>query len=192
MNLPAPDGNIALTVISESILTAKRVRLRPLQEDDLAHFQRWLADEELRRWLGSVNEQPSVAEEFDWYMSKRQDPDTILWSIEAEDGALLGNVELRLRPLDRRAEVGIGIFDRQHWGEGYGTEAMSLVLDFAFRDLKLNRVELTTDEENVRALRSYEKCGFVREGLLREHRLIEGRPSDSVAMAVIRSDWEAR
>jgi len=192
VNLPAPDGNIALTVISESILTAKRVRLRPLQEDDLAHFQRWLADEELRRWLGSVNEQPSVAEEFDWYMSKRQDPDTILWSIEAEDGALLGNVELRLRPLDRRAEVGIGIFDRQHWGEGYGTEAMSLVLDFAFRDLKLNRVELTTDEENVRALRSYEKCGFVREGLLREHRLIEGRPSDSVAMAVIRSDWEAR
>ncbi len=179
-------------MISESILTTKKVRLRPLQESDLAHFQRWLADDELRRWLGSVNEQPSVAEEFDWYVSRRQDPDSILWSIEATDGTLLGNVELRLRPLNSRAEVGIGIFDREQWGKGYGTEAMRLVLEYAFRELKLNRVELTTDDENVRAIRSYEKCGFVREGLLREHRLIDGRPVDSVAMAVIRSDWEAR
>jgi RimJ/RimL family protein N-acetyltransferase len=179
-------------VISESILTAKKVRLRPVSESDLVHFQRWLADDELRRWLGSVEEQPSVAEEFDWYVSKRQDPDTILWSIEAADGALLGNVELRLSPLNRRADVGIGIFDRQRWGEGYGTEAMRLVLDYAFGELELNRVELTADEENTRAIRSYEKCGFVREGLLREHRLIDGRPSDCVAMAVIRSDREAR
>ena len=192
MNLPALDGNIALTVISESILTTKKVRLRPLQESDLAHFQRWLADDELRRWLGSVNEQPSVAEEFDWYVSKRQDPDTILWAIESADGALVGNVELRLSALNRRAEVGIGIFDREQWGKGYGTEAMRLVLGYAFGELKLNRVELATDEENTRAIRSYEKCGFVREGLLREHRLIDGRPVDSVAMAVIRSDWEGR
>jgi len=179
-------------VISESILTAKTLRLRPADESDLVHFQRWLADDELRRWLGSVNEQPSIAEEYDWYMSKRQDPDTILWSIEAADGSLLGNVELRLSPLNRRAEVGIGIFDRGQWGKGYGTEAMRLVLDFAFGELKLNRVELTTDEENTRAIRSYEKCGFVREGLLREHRLVGGRPSDCVAMAVIRSDRETR
>ncbi len=192
MNLPAPDGNIALTVISESILTTKKVRLRPLQESDLAHFQRWLADDELRRWLGSVIEQPSVAEEYDWYVSRRQDPDTILWSIEDADGTLLGNVELRLSPLNRRAAVGIGIFDRGEWGKGYGTEAMGLVLDYAFGELKLNRVELATDEDNARAIRSYEKCGFVREGLLREHRQIDGRPSDSVAMAILRSDWEAR
>jgi len=192
VNLPAPDGNIALTVISESILTTKRVRLRPVEESDLTQFQRWLADDELRKWLGSVNEQPSVAEEFDWYVSKRQDPDTLLWSIESADGALLGNVELRLRPLDRRAEVGIGIFDRGEWGKGYGTEAMQLVLDYAFGELKLNRVQLATDLSNARAIRSYEKCGFIREGLLREHRQIDGQPSDSVAMAVLLSDWEAR
>ena len=179
-------------MISESILTTKKVRLRPLQESDLAHFQRWLGDAELRRWLGSVTEQPTVAEEFDWYVSRRQDPDTILWSIEDADGTLLGNVELRLSALNRRAAVGIGIFDRGEWGKGYGTEAMRLVLDYAFGELKLNRVELATDEDNVRAIRSYEKCGFVREGLLREHRQIDGSPSDSVAMAILRSDWEAR
>ena len=179
-------------MISESILTAASVRLRPVEESDLTHFQRWLADDELRRWLGSVDEQPSVAEEYDWYVSKRQDPDTVLWSIEDASGTLLGNVELRLSPLNRRAEVGIGIFDREQWGKGYGTEAMRLVLDYAFGELKLNRVELTADVENVRAIRSYEKCGFVREGLLREHRLIGGKPSDCVAMAVIQADREGR
>ncbi len=179
-------------MISESILTAQKVRLRPVEESDLTHFRRWLADDELRKWLGSLDKQPSVAEEFDWYSAKRQDPDTVLWSIDSTEGALLGNAELRISVVNRRAAVGIGIFDRDEWGKGYGTEAMRLVLDYAFGELKLNRVELATAVENVRAVRSYEKCGFVREGLLREHCLIDGQPSDSVTMAVLRSDWQAR
>ncbi len=56
-------------------------------------------------------------------------------------------------------------------------------------DLELNRVELTTDEENARAIRCYEKCGFAREGLLRQHRLIDGKFGNTVVMAVLRAEW---
>lgn len=179
-------------MISESVLAGQTVRLRPVQESDLPYFQSLLADDELRRWLGGQPEQPTMEEEYEWYLARRHDPDSILWAIETADGELMGTTELRLSPENRRAELGIAIFDRQHWGKGYGTAAMRLVLDHAFGELELNRVELTTDADNARAIRSYEKCGFLREGLLRDFRLVEGEPVDCLAMAVLRRDWEAR
>jgi RimJ/RimL family protein N-acetyltransferase len=178
-------------VISESFLASETVRLRPVQESDLPHFQRWLADDELRRWIGSVDEQPTIEQEFEWYVDRRQDPDSVLWAIETAQGALLGTVELRLSVNNHRAELGIAIFDREYWGRGYGTDAVRLVLEYAFRELELNRIQLTTDHDNPRAIRSYEKCGFLREGVLRGHRIIDGKPNDSVIMAVLRKDWLA-
>lgn len=178
-------------MISESILAGEAVRLRPVQQSDLAYFQRMLADDKLRRWLGSMPQQPTMEEEQEWYLHRRQDPDSVLWSIETASGDLLGTAELRLNAENSRAEVGIGIFDRRNWGKGYGTAAMRLVLDYAFGELRLNRIELTTDVDNARAIRSYEKCGFVREGLLRQFRMAEGEPVDCVAMAVLHSDWQA-
>jgi len=178
-------------VISESILTGENVRLRPVQESDLPHFQRWLADEELRRWIGSVEDQPTMEEEFDWYLGRRQDPESVLWTIETNGGVLLGTTELRLSPPNRRAEVGISVLDRTHWGHGYGTEAMRLVLEYAFDELELIRVELTTDAANARAIRSYEKCGFIREGLMRNHRVFAGVVGDTLMMAILREDWLA-
>jgi RimJ/RimL family protein N-acetyltransferase len=64
-----------------------------------------------------------------------------------------------------------------------------LVLGQAFGEMELKRVELTTDEQNLRAIRCYEKCGFVREGLLRQHRLMDGEFGNTVVMAVLRDEW---
>ncbi|HUF54857.1 MAG TPA: GNAT family protein [Dehalococcoidia bacterium] len=168
------------------------MRLRPVRESDLPHYQGWLADDELRRWIGSVTEQPTIEEEFDWYVSRRQDPDSVLWAIETTEGTLLGNVELRMSVNNLRGEVGIAIFDREYWGQGYGTEALKLVLEYAFGELELNRVELTTDHDNTRAIRSYEKCGFTQEGVLRKHRMIDGVPSDSLILSILREEWQVR
>ena len=85
--------------------------------------------------------------------------------------------------------MGIAIQDKSRWSQGLGTDAVRLVLRYAFEDLELNRVELTTDEENTRAIRCYEKCGFGREGLLRSHRLIDGKFGNTVVMAVLREEW---
>ncbi len=176
-------------MISESILTGERVRLRPLEERDLPQFVEWLADREVTRWLAGIVDPPTLEDEYEWYERRRSDPDSVMWAIETADGRLLGNVELRLAPPARRAEMGIAVQDKTQWSKGYGTDAARLVLDYAFKELGLNRVELTTDEENARAVRCYEKCGFVREGLLRQHRLIEGRFGNTIVMGVLREDW---
>jgi RimJ/RimL family protein N-acetyltransferase len=179
-------------VISESILTGELVRLRPVVAADLPLFQRWLADVELRRWMGGVPDQPTMEEEEEWYWRRRQDPESVLWAIETLDGVLAGTTELRLNLDNRRAEIGISILDREQWGKGYGTDAMRLVLEYAFGELELNRVELTTDVANARAIRSYEKCGFRREGVLRRYRIFQDEVIDSLVMAILREEWQAR
>ena len=121
----------------------------------------------------------------------RADPWRLVWCIETEDGQPIGN--LGLHAIDEthgRATLGIAIGEKDHWGRGYGTDAIRQVLGYAFRELGLRRVDLHVDEDNVRGIRCYEKCGFVREGLLRGHRLRLGEPVNCVVMAVLREDWE--
>jgi diamine N-acetyltransferase len=179
-------------VISESIIQGVQVRLRPLEERDLPTCVEWMHDREVTRWLASVGEPPTLEEEQEWYDRRRADPDSVMWAIETAEGQLIGNVELRLTPAARRAEIGIVIGDKSEWSKGYGTHTVGLVLRYAFKELELNRVELTTDEENHRAIRCYEKCGFVREGLLRQHRFVDGDFGNTLIMAVLREEWRGR
>jgi len=179
-------------MISESILEGEKVRLRPVQERDLPHFVQWLQDPEVRRWLAAIGDAPTLEEEFAWYDRRRSDADSVMWSIETLEGQLVGTTELRLTPDAKRAELGIAIQDKTMWNQGLGTDTIRQVLAYGFEDLELNRIDLTTDEENVRGRCCYEKCGFVEEGLLRQHRIVEGKFGNTVMMSVLRDEWLAR
>lgn len=178
-------------MISESIIQGQRVRLRPVVEGDLPHFVRWLNDPEVRHFL-SISEDPplTLESEREWYEETRASSDSVHWAIETAEGRLLGSVELRLGDHGTRAELGIAIQDKAFWGRGYGTEAIQEVLRYAFGEMGLRRVSLVTDEDNLRAIRSYEKCGFRREGLLRAHRLRGGQPVNGLVMAILREEFQ--
>lgn len=90
----------------------------------------------------------------------------------------------------RNAWVGIGIGDRDYWGRGYGTEAMKLILHYAFTELNLHRVNLTVFEFNKRAIRSYEKCGFKYEGIQREFIYKDDRRWDILNMGILQTEWK--
>lgn len=85
--------------------------------------------------------------------------------------------------------VGIGIGERAYWGQGYGTDAMKILLRFAFDELNLHRVSLMALLDNTRAVRSYEKCGFVREGIQQQSDRREGKRQDIVFMGCLRDEW---
>lgn len=88
------------------------------------------------------------------------------------------------------AWVGIGIGEGEDRGKGYGTEAMKLVVDYAFNELNLHRVSLSVFDYNPCAIRSYEKAGFILEGRKREVIRRNGRWYDILYMAVLRREWE--
>lgn len=106
------------------------------------------------------------------------------WVIDAD--GMIGEVRLdRIDMQDRRANFAIGILDPMWLGKGLGTEAAKLVLDFAFRTLHLHRIGLRVLAYNTRAIRSYEKCGFVVEGREREAGLVDGVWHDDVIMGIL-------
>jgi RimJ/RimL family protein N-acetyltransferase len=176
-------------VNADCVLEGEKVRLRPVREDDLPFFQRWLNDPDIRRWL-TLQKGPTLEEEQAWWEAEQHNPEDIVWAIETRDGRLLGDLALRPNPLGRWADLGIFIGEKALWGRGYGTDAVRTALGHAFGAMGLNRVSLTADEHNERAIRCYEKCGFVREGLMRQHRLMDGRYHNSVLMGVLREEIE--
>lgn len=168
-------------------LQGTRVRLRPLREEDVAPLTAWFNDPDVRYWLHHSEREDATEADFREVYMRRGDSTVLALAIEAEGEQLIGVT--RLIGIDRthgRAELTIVIGDRSAWGCGYGTEAMRLLLRHAFEEMGLRRVELITDADNARAIRAYEKCGFVREGVLRQHRLRHGEPLDMVVMGVLR------
>ena len=95
------------------------------------------------------------------------------------DGRLIGSCQLHgIHPVHRSAELQIRIGEAGERGRGHGTEAVTLLVDFAFRDLNLRRVALHVLATNERALKMYERIGFVREGVLREAAHVDGEYVD--------------
>lgn len=88
------------------------------------------------------------------------------------------------------AYVGIGLGEQDCWGKGYGTDAMRLILKYAFTELNLFRVSLNVFEYNPRAIRSYEKAGFKHEGRIREFLHKDGKYYDLIYMGILRSEWQ--
>lgn len=175
-------------------LLGEKTRLRPVEEGDMPLFLRWFNYPEVRHWLFS-SERPlhtleSLLTEFERLRNDDSERD---WLIETLDGRPIGNAGLaKIQRPHLVADLFISIGETDCWSQGYGADAIGLVLREAFENFEFRRVQLFADSDNARGLRCYEKCGFVREGLLREHRLRHGEPLDVVVMGVLRSEWEAR
>jgi len=87
---------------------------------------------------------------------------------------------------------GIGIYDPEYVGKGYGRDALNVLLRWAFRIQGYRRVSLTVGANNERAIRAYQACGFVQEGRFREEAFYNGQYEDVLAMGLLRSEWEAK
>jgi RimJ/RimL family protein N-acetyltransferase len=171
-------------------LIGSAVRLRPVNRDDLQLFVRWYSDPDVLRWLHlSEMPLPTLDSESQRLEAHLRDSHRRSWIIEDLTGRAIGNVGLAgIDDVHLRAELFISIGEKDHWSGGYGTDAVRLVLRFAFEELALKRVWLIADADNPRAIRCYEKCGFQHEGVLRGHRLRYGKPLDMVMMAVLEDD----
>jgi RimJ/RimL family protein N-acetyltransferase len=173
------------------MLEGKLVRLRAPERGDLPVFVRWINDPEVTEFL-QFEPPMSIEDEEIWFQHMVQSKDRT-FAIETKDGRLIGNIGLMGLDLrNRKTEVGIMIGEKDMWSQGYGTDAMLILLRYLFEEMNINRVGLYADVSNHRALRSYEKCGFSREGVVRQYRFKDGRYLDSVLMSMLQQDWAPR
>lgn len=177
----------------EAILQGKNLRLRPAYVDDV----------EARLSLGNPAE---IIEMFGvnpsdvrlmtrenaagWVQKLIDNPHA--WVIEIDD-RLAGEIRLdNLDLRDRRASMAIGIYDPKLIGKGLGSEAILLVLQYAFADLRLHRISVRVLAHNRRAMRAYQKCGFVVEGREREAAFVNGAWHDDVMLGLLEHEFLPR
>ncbi len=176
------------------MISNDRLRLRAMRRADLPLFVSWLNDPQVIE--GLIHYIPlSLEDEEAWYESMRKRPreeHPLMIEIRTAKGwEPIGNCSLM--DIDwrvRQAEFGIVIGAKQHWNRGFGTSALKLMLKHGFHTLNLNRIYLRVHATNQRAIRSYEKAGFVREGTLRQAHYHDGAYVDVIFMGVLRDEWE--
>jgi RimJ/RimL family protein N-acetyltransferase len=80
--------------------------------------------------------------------------------------------------------------DKAYWNQGYGSEALRLLVQYGFETMRLHRIWLRVLATNPRAIRAYEKIGFVHEGRMREAQFAHGKHHDILLMSILRPEWK--
>lgn len=170
------------------------VRLAARRPEDLEAFSRWSEDSVYRRLVDTEPARPLTPEEVaagpDGGASTSHSTAFRLRTLD--DDTLIGFVALfNIEWPHGSAMLAIGIGEAAYRGQGYGSDALRLILNYAFRELNLYRVGLDVIGSNARAIRAYERAGFRREGAWRGAVLRDGARQDRVLMGILRDEWAA-
>ena len=168
------------------------VILKELSFSDVKTINQWRNNPELIAKLGSNFRYINLETDEQWfrnYMSSRHN--TIRCGIYAESDKLVGVIYLsNIDHLNQSADLSIMIGDVSQRGKGYGKCAMYQMMKHAFFNLNINRISLKVLTDNIPALRLYEKCGFQREGVLRQTLYKDGEWHDQIIMSILRSEFK--
>ena len=178
------------------LLKGRLLRLSAADPQELGKaYARWSLDSEYDRLLTSNPARLNSAKAIQRWFEKGCDENTpalFLFAMRTlAEEKLIGDLDLEVTGWPQReAFVGLGIGERELWNNGYGSDAMNIILRFAFMELGLRRVSLTVFEYNPRAIRSYEKAGFRHEGRQRDFLVREGKRWDMLYMGILRDEWK--
>ena len=173
-------------------LVSERLYLRPLDESDLDRCLGWINDSEILSFLGRRTPMSRTMER-EWLVGQyKSNTDIPLAIVLKDDDRHIGNTGLHgIDHVNRSAEFGILIGERDAWGQGFGVEAGRTIIDYGFKELGLHRVCLRVFSFNERARRVYAKLGFTQEGTLRESYFRDGQFHDTLVMSILQEEWES-
>ena len=170
----------------------KKVFLRFPREADFAEFT--AANKASRKFHHNLVNPPTDAKGFaDFLRRNETETDRCFLICQIEDKAIVGGMCLSqiFRKAFQNAYLGYYLFEK-FTGKGYMTEAVRLVLRYAFRELKLHRVEANVQPHNKASIAVLQRCGFSKEGFSPKYLKIGGRWRDHERWAIIRENWKVK
>ncbi len=174
-------------------LVGNGVELRRHVQENYPLYARWYGDEEiwhLTSWSAEPMQWAAVERLFE---DRKKSPGDDSFAIHREDEEEpIGVISLtNISETKASAELSVIVGDEKDRDKGLGTEAIRVLLRYAFEDLELERVGLSVFEFNELAISAYEKLGFRREGRLRRAIRRDGEFYDAILMRLLATEWRA-
>ena len=166
------------------------VTIRPITYDDTEDIIRWRNSDFVRSRF--IDQRLCTKESHEYWLKNFVETGKVAQFIILLDGKGVGSVYLRdIDPDERSAEYGIFIGEESARGKGVGTKSARLILEYAFCELKLEKIFLRVYKDNAGAVKSYEKAGFVSNGKI-ENIEVNGEKRDVIFMELEKKDFEKR
>lgn len=169
-------------------LIGERIYISPMNVEDAEIYTKWLNNSEITQYLSIHNSLVSITGERD-YLENFSKQEFHMCIVKIENDELIGNISLEnIDYKNGSAELGIFIGDEKNLGKGYGSEAIRLLTNFGFKELRLHSIYLRVYDINKRAQKAYEKCGFKEYGRQHEAMYRDGMYHDIIHMELINKE----
>ena len=171
------------------------IALRSFERSDSARLIGWIKSPEfLVQWAGPTFSHPLDEAQLEEYLkgSEGDQPRRrIFKAVEANTNEVVGHIDLDHIDLQNKSARICRVLVGEHSarGKGIGTQLVDKILEIGFEQLGLHRIELAVFDFNEAAIRCYEKCGFVKEGLLRDARRVGNVYWSLYIMSILESEW---
>lgn len=167
------------------MIKGEKVRLRILEREDLKKTVKWFNDFEI---VQPLERSPflTIEQEEEWYSNIIKNENILVLAMETDKGEHIGNIALNLIDYKNgHAVLSMAIGEKDFWGKGYGTNAVKTLVNYAFEELGLHKIYTHIIGSNERSLKLFEKCGFEREGVLRDWYFSKGKYHNRIIMSII-------
>ena len=171
-------------------IRGKRVVLREQREEDAKYFAHWFNKPEVMFQCGFEKSTDEEEERKRITVAHRSE-DSVWYTITDLEGNVIGEIGLlRMFPAWHQTDLTIIIPDPMNQRKGYGTEAIHIMLDMAFKELSMHRVSIGVVALNTNALNFYKRIGFKQEGILEEAYYYDNEYSDFIMLRILRQEWK--
>lgn len=175
-----------------ALLRGKRLDVRIVEKEDVADWEKWIQDPDFRGSFEPFPRQVTLADaEKEFASSPGAGSDDHNYFVQKKDGTRIGiAIDSVVRQFGKCIEIGY-IISRAEQGNGYATEAASILVDYLFLSRNIERIQATTVVDNIASQKVLEKLGFKREGELRKAGWIRGRWLNYYIWSLLREEWGA-
>jgi RimJ/RimL family protein N-acetyltransferase len=161
------------------LINNNQVSINSLSEEGKKQIEKWDEDSDVSKYREPYNPAAPKLESINFGIYIGENKSQLIGSID------ISSIDLK----NNHAEIGMAIGDKNYWGKGIGTESVKLILNYCFVTLNLNKVYLDVWEDNIRAIKCYQKCGFKTDGLLRQHVFKDNKYYSKIIMSILKSEW---
>lgn len=175
-------------------LVGDRIYLSPkgTTDEEVLKFAEWMNDFQVTDYIGGSANLVTLASEKEWIEKSAKDGsgDKRFNIVDIAGDKLIGTISLeKFNNINRSAVLGIFIGDSNYRSNGYGTEAIKLILEYGFKYLNLHSIRLELLDVNERAHKCYLKCGFKDAGRIRDAIFLDGKYYDNLHMDILASEF---